>query len=100
MQLQELFALQPIDNASALHAEFYNNERWLKVEQERVFSQSWQLAGHVGELNAPGDHVVCEIAGKPILIVRNAVNELRAFYNVCRHRAGPLALCRDRKSVV
>jgi choline monooxygenase len=40
--------------------------------------------------------VVAEVAGVPILIVRGDDGELRALHNVCRHRAGPLALCDGR----
>lgn len=41
----------------------------------------------------PGDLVVREIAGAPILIVRDDTGTLRGFFNVCPHRAGPLATC-------
>jgi choline monooxygenase len=36
---------------------------------------------------------VAQIAGKPVIIVRQPDLSLSAFYNVCRHRAGPLATC-------
>ncbi|MCI0673617.1 MAG: Rieske 2Fe-2S domain-containing protein, partial [Myxococcaceae bacterium] len=40
-----------------------------------------------------GDHVVTEVGRMPVLIVRGEDGGLRAFPNVCRHRAGPLAWC-------
>jgi len=33
-----------------------------------------------------------DVAGEPIIVVRDKQGELRAFSNVCRHRAGPIAL--------
>jgi choline monooxygenase len=81
----------PLERASALAARFYTDPAVAELERERVFARSWQLAAHAGELAGAGDHVVCSIAGAPVLIVRGADGVLRAFHNVCRHRAGPLA---------
>jgi choline monooxygenase len=86
----------PLEEASALAAGFYTDPSMLELEREMVFARTWQLAAHGGELQAPGDHVVCEIAGTPVIIVRTGPGELRAFHNVCRHRAGPLATCNGR----
>ena len=79
--------------AHALDPRYYVGAEVLALEQRRVFARSWQLVAHQGQLAAPGDHVVEEIAGTPILALRGADGVLRAFVNVCRHRAGPLALC-------
>jgi choline monooxygenase len=94
--MHEHLRVQPLEQAFALHASFYNEAAWLDVEQRDVFGRSWQLASHAGELQNSGDHVVCEIAGKPILIVRQPDHTLQAFYNVCRHRAGPIARCNGK----
>ena len=96
MTLLEHCRMRPLDEALALHANFYNDAHWLAVEQAEVFARSWQLAAHSGDLQNSGDHVVCQIAGKPIVIVRSAQGSLNAFYNVCRHRAGPIATCNGR----
>jgi choline monooxygenase len=81
----------PLDRAVGLAARFYTDPAVLELERREVFSHSWQLAAHTGELASPGDHVVTEVAGTPILVLRDDGSELRAFHNVCRHRAGPLA---------
>lgn len=65
----------------------------LALERRAVFGRSWQLVAHQAQLAEAGDHVVEEIAGTPVLLLRGADGVLRAFPNVCRHRAGPLALC-------
>jgi choline monooxygenase len=77
--------------ASALAARFYADPAVLELERGQVFARSWQLAAHAEELTAAGDHVACTIAGVPMLIVRGTDGVLRAFHNVCRHRAGPIA---------
>lgn len=91
-----LLQTRPLEQALALDARFYRDPRWQAVERQAVFARSWQLAAHAGELSGSGDHVVTEIAGTPILIVRHEDGHLNAFHNVCRHRAGPIATCNGR----
>jgi choline monooxygenase len=86
----------PLEQTSALAARFYTDPVVLELEQQEVFSRTWQLVSHAGALTSPGDHVVSEVAGTPFLVLRDEGNELRAFHNVCRHRAGPLASCNGR----
>ncbi len=67
-----------------------------ELDRRAVFARSWQLLAQESQLAHTGDHVVGEIAGVPLLIARGDDGELRALHNVCRHRAGPLALCDGR----
>ncbi len=85
-----------LNSASALEPEYYTDRRWLPFEQLHVFRGSWQHVAHVGDLAAAGDHVVAEVSGQPLIIVRQADGSIRTFHNVCRHRAGPLAVCNGR----
>lgn len=87
---------QPLSHAVALAAEFYAGEAMVRRDRDAVFAHSWQLAGHASALAEAGDHVVTEIAGLPIVVIRDAEGRLRAYHNVCRHRAGPLATCDGR----
>lgn len=86
----------PLEHARALPARYYAGEAMLAMEQAAVFQRSWQLVAHQGQLAEPGDHVVERIGGVPVLVVRGQDGVLRAFPNVCRHRAGPLALCNGK----
>ncbi|MEO8746561.1 MAG: aromatic ring-hydroxylating dioxygenase subunit alpha [Rhodanobacter sp.] len=83
-------------HAQALAARYYVGNDMLAMEQRAVFARSWQPLAHQEQLAEPGDHVVGQIADVPVLIVRAKDGLLRAFPNVCRHRAGPLALCNGR----
>ena len=84
---------EPLEQAHALAAHHYFGADMLALEQRSVFACSWQLVAHREQLAAPGDHVVEAVAGTPVLVVRGKDGELRAFVNVCRHRAGPIAHC-------
>jgi choline monooxygenase len=87
---------QPLASASALPAPFYTDTDAAAQETARVFATSWQLVTSSAALAEAGDHVVDDIAGVPIVLVRGEDGELRGFHNVCRHRAGPLAWCNGR----
>ena len=78
----------PLAHASTIPAAWYVDPRVLDLEQRSVFRRSWQVAGRLDDLRAPGDYVTCELpGGEPIVVVRGADHALRAFYNVCRHHA-------------
>ena len=85
-----------LELASALPARYYFGDDMLAMEQRAVFARSWQLVAHHSQLAEAGDHVVEKIADVPVIVIRGQDNVLRAFPNVCRHRAGPLALCNGK----
>ncbi len=83
---------QPLEQARTLPAAAYADPEFHAFDRETIFAHSWQLAGRATQLGGVGDHVVDEIAGRPVIVVRGNDGVLRAFFNVCKHRAGPLAL--------
>lgn len=64
-------------------------EAWAR-ERSAVFGRAWLFLGHEDETPRPGDWIATDIAGHRLLVVRDKDGVLRAFHNVCRHRAGPL----------
>ncbi|MGB7738276.1 MAG: Rieske 2Fe-2S domain-containing protein, partial [Steroidobacteraceae bacterium] len=82
-----------LDQAHALDPAYYFGETTFALERRKIFGASWQLVAHRADLAAAGDHLLVNIAGIPVVLLRAADGVLRAFANVCRHRAGPLVLC-------
>jgi choline monooxygenase len=74
-----------------LPASLYRDPSLYDAERRRIFAQSWQLIGHESQLPEPGSWLALTMAGYPLILVRGADEKIRAFHNVCRHRAGPLA---------
>ena len=72
--------------ARGLPAAAYTSEAVFALENERIFAEGWVFAGLAHELARPGDAVPVTVAGRPVLLVRDAEHEVRAFHNVCRHR--------------
>ena len=86
-------AVQPLATATALPAHYYVDPAMPAIDRRAIFDCGWQLLAHVCQLQDAGDHVVGNLAGLPVLAVRGADGVIRAFHNVCRHRAGPIAQC-------
>jgi len=77
---------------------YYFDPAFEPDEKERIFARTWQVAGHVRQLPKPGSFFTIDLAGEPLLITRNLSGEIKGFYNVCKHRAGPPAQgCGERK---
>jgi len=74
----------------SLHADAYTDARWYGVDLEYIISRTWQWVCHVEKVRNPGSYIAVEIAGKPIVVVRDRDGVLRGFYNVCKHRAHEL----------
>ncbi|HSE50224.1 MAG TPA: aromatic ring-hydroxylating dioxygenase subunit alpha [Terriglobales bacterium] len=77
----------PLERAHTIPAEWYTDERVAELERRTVFARSWQMVGRAEQLAHPGQFITAEVAGEPIVAVRGADQQLRAFYNVCRHHA-------------
>lgn len=77
----------PLSEAYTPPAAWYFDQRIQELERETVFSCSWQMVGHGDQIREPGQYITCEVAGKPILVIRGNDGGLRGFFNVCRHHA-------------
>jgi choline monooxygenase len=74
-----------------LPAALYRDPALYETERRRIFARTWQLAGHESQLAGSGDWLAFTLAGYPLILVRGSEGAVRAFHNVCPHRAGPLA---------
>ncbi len=80
----------PIEEASGLPRAAFLSDEWLALEQERVFGRNWVFAGAAAEIPEPGDMKPVEIAGAPLVMVRDATGIVRGFHNFCRHRGAQI----------
>ena len=89
-QASKPFDLLPT-RSSSLDAVCYLNAKFLEVENQQIFHKSWQFLCHEEKLDKPGSYVCASIQGQPVIAVRNRTDELKAYYNVCKHRGHELA---------
>ena len=76
-----------------LPTSWYLSPEVFKTEKERIFCREWIAVCREEEVRSPGDSLVLDVLGESVLMVRNREGQLRAFYNVCRHRGS--RLCRS-----
>ena len=88
----------PLARASTLPSRLYLEPAVLDLERERIFGRTWQLVAHWSDLARPGDFVPVTVLDEPVVLVHGTDGVLRAFYNVCRHRAGQVALARGNRN--
>jgi phenylpropionate dioxygenase-like ring-hydroxylating dioxygenase large terminal subunit len=65
----------------------YSNAEFFELEKEYLFLSNWMIVCHISEVPKVGDFATLRLLGERALVVRGEDGELRAFYNVCRHRA-------------
>jgi carnitine monooxygenase subunit len=82
----------------SLRKDAYVEPGWFDIDQREVIAKSWQWVCHVEKLREPGSYVTTTIAGIPVAVVRDRAGVLRAFYNVCKHRAHPVLQGEGRTS--
>ena len=83
------------EGARTLAQRFFVAAELFEEEQEKIFTRRWVLVGHQTEVPKAGDYFVRDVAGESIIVVRDKTEEIRGFYNVCRHRG--TRLCEDER---
>src|SRR4051812_38246160 len=76
----------PVSYEDSISPEFYERER------DAIFGRTWLNVGRVEQLPRVGSYFTKELdcAGTSIVVVRSSQDEVRAFHNICRHRANKL----------
>ncbi|ERL97450.1 ring-hydroxylating dioxygenase, large terminal subunit [Rhodobacteraceae bacterium HIMB11] len=80
----------PFEQARAMPTSVYTSEDFVEAELKHVFGKDWYCVGRADALSKTGDYVTAELAGQPIVVLRDADHQLRAMSNVCLHRMSTL----------
>ena len=86
--------------SSSINKVCYTSPDYLAVEREQIFKRSWQFVCHEEKLSEVGSYVTTSIQGQSIFVTRNENGELKAFYNVCKHRAHELLFGEGRTKLI
>ena len=85
-------AKAPAGATKTLPAWAYKNEEFFQLEMDHVLDTSWQIVGHLSEIAKAGDYMTLDYANRRVFVIRDKKGEIKAFHNVCRHRAARLCL--------
>ena len=77
-------------NLPRIPAERYLDQDQFEAELE-LFKTSWLIAGTTNEFREVGSYKVMDRwGGATVVIVKGEDRKIRAFWNVCQHRGGPV----------
>jgi Rieske 2Fe-2S family protein len=74
----------------SLPSSAYLTAESFRSDKSAIFDREWFCAAREEDLREAGDHLTLDIAGESVLVVRTKAGEIKAHYNVCRHRGARL----------
>jgi glycine betaine catabolism A len=76
--------------AKSLPQKYFVSPEVFADERLKIFAEEWLLVGHQSQIPNAGDFFIATIANESLIVVRDQQSQIRAFYNVCRHRGSRL----------
>lgn len=73
-----------------VHRDLYVSPTVFAWEQKHFFANTWNYVGHASQVPQPGDFAAVEIAGRPLLMVRQHDGGIRVLHNRCAHKGAQL----------
>jgi len=80
----------PLEECEGLPRWCFTSNEFYDREVARIFMKSWVFVGRADEIVKPGDFFTVEIAGEPLIIIRDSAGKLHALGNTCQHRGARL----------
>ncbi len=80
----------PIERAETIPSHWYTKPDFHPFDLNNVISPGWQCVGHISRLKERGYTIPLTICGNPVFLLRDDNDVVKAFFNVCMHRGGPL----------
>lgn len=100
LDLSDYIPSNDLTTAETMPSRWYTDPAFLDHEKAKIFRKTWQPVGRADMVARVGDYFACEVVGEPLVVTHGVDGELRAFYNVCRHRGATIAQGKgNRKSL-
>ncbi|GAA5190379.1 aromatic ring-hydroxylating dioxygenase subunit alpha [Rugosimonospora acidiphila] len=75
-----------IDDERLVHNSVYLDDKLYAHEQRTLLGRVWNFVAHDTDIPQVGDYLTVQVAGNPVLVIRDESGRVNGFYNVCRHR--------------
>jgi Rieske 2Fe-2S family protein len=75
---------------STLPGNYYTDPTIFAMEQDKVFESMWFCAIRAADLEKAGAFKTVQVGRESVLLARSRKGEVRAYFNVCRHRGAQL----------
>jgi benzoate/toluate 1,2-dioxygenase alpha subunit len=79
-------AVRALVRPDQVHRDVYLSEELFALEQEHFFANTWNFVGHDSQLPRAGDYITVDIAGRPLIVVRQGDKSVRVMMNRCAHK--------------
>lgn len=76
-----------------LSGRYFTSSDIYAAEWEQIFNQHWLCVGRESQIDQPGAYFLLQIGPESVIMLKDQAGQVRAFYNVCRHRG--TRLCQD-----
>ncbi|OJD34867.1 iron-sulfur cluster-binding [Diplodia corticola] len=73
--------------ASDFPDDWWTGSELYELECRAIFSKQWLYLTHRSHFSKPGDYHTFQLARYPVFLILGKDHVIRAFHNVCRHRA-------------
>ncbi len=73
-----------------VHRDAYICPKVFAHEQRHLFPATWSFVAHTSQLSQVGDYITLDLAGRPLLVVRQVDSSIGVFYNRCAHKGTKL----------
>lgn len=80
----------PLESAALLPPRVYCDDGIFLREQTHVLRRNWLPMCHVSQLEESGSFVARNLAGEPVVALRDRNSAVQVFSNVCPHRSATL----------
>jgi len=80
----------PFESARAMPTSVYTSDAFLNAELQKIFKKDWFCVTRSDALKNAGDYTTLNLAGQPVMVIRDRDGKLRAQSNVCLHRMSTL----------
>jgi phenylpropionate dioxygenase-like ring-hydroxylating dioxygenase large terminal subunit len=80
------------DDVMRVDPKIYYDREYLREEFDAVFARNPLIVAHHSELAEPGNFITADVAGAPLIVVRQDDGGVKAFANACRHRGARVEL--------
>ena len=88
------------ERSYSIDAACYREPKYHEADRQAIFHRSWQFLCHAEKLRELGSYLAADIQGQSVFAVRDGQGVLRAFYNVCKHRAHELVSGEGKKKLI
>ncbi|KAH3681003.1 hypothetical protein WICPIJ_008011 [Wickerhamomyces pijperi] len=83
-----------------LPASWWFSKEIFQLEKRSIFMKSWLYTAHASTFKKTGDYFAYNVMGVQFFLIKAKDGSIKAFHNICRHRAYPVVRKQKGSSVV